>query len=152
MTATSEKKTMLEKICTHQLEGLMFHFDYACIAKLLGHEKMACMQHKQAISETEKHFNTVLRLIEAYGEVIHASSSKPTTHAIEVGEKPSSKELADKICHEMMEKWKDWECQTVQLYDEAIHAMPDCRMWKCLKHDAEKEIEYVSKLLRKSNP
>ena len=54
MTATAEKKAMLEKICTHQLEGLMFHFDYACIAKLLGHEKMACMQHKQAMKETEK--------------------------------------------------------------------------------------------------
>ena len=87
---TAEKKAMLEKICTHQLEGLMFHFDYACIAKLLGHDKMACIQHKQAMKETEKHLNTVLRLIEAYGEVFHASSSKPTTHAIEVGEKPSS--------------------------------------------------------------
>ena len=52
MTATAEKKAMLEKICTHQLEGLMFHFDYACIAKLLGHEKMACMQYKQAMKET----------------------------------------------------------------------------------------------------
>lgn len=71
---TAEKKAMLEKICTHQLEGLMFHFDYACIAKLLGHDKMACIQHKQAMKETEKHFNTVLRLIEVYGEVIHASS------------------------------------------------------------------------------
>ena len=152
MTATAEKKAMLEKICNHQLEGLMFHFDYSCIAKLLGHEKMACMQYKQAIKETEKHLSTIHRLIEAYGEIFHASKGKSTSSAIEVGEKPSTKELADKICYEMLEKWKDWECQTVQLYDEAIHAMPDCKLWKCLKNDAEKELEYVSKLFRKANP
>lgn len=150
MTATAEKKAMMEKICTHQLEGLMFHFEYACIAKLLEHDKMACMQYKQAMRETENHFNTVLRLIEAYGETFYASNGKLTCNAICVGEKPSSKELADNICREMLEKWKDWECKTVQLYDEAVHTIPECRMWKCLKHEAEKELEYVSKLLVKA--
>lgn len=144
---TLEKKAMLEKVCTHQLEGLMFHFDYACMAKLLGHDKMACIQHKQAMKETQNHFDTVLRLVELYGEAIHASNGKPSTYAVEVGEKPPNKELADKICREMLKKWKDWECQTVQLYDEAIHVMPACKMWKRLKHDAEKELEYVSYLL-----
>lgn len=147
---TAEKKAMLEKICTHQFEGIMFHFDYARIAKLLGHEKIACLQHKHVMKETQRHLDTILKLIEVYGETFYASNGKLTCNAICVGEKPSSKELADNICHEMLEKWKDWECKTVQLYDEAVHTMPECRMWKCLKCEAEKELEYVSKLLAKA--
>lgn len=146
---TAETKALLEKIVCHQLEGVMFHVKYACMVKKLGDKRMACFQRKQALEEMDNHLKTVLHLIEHTGEMFEGKNDTANAKgSLELLEKTSGDTTKTKICCDMLGKWQEWEFDTVKLYSEAVNAMPNCRMWKCLKHEAEKELGYVSYLFR----
>lgn len=141
----AEHKALLQKILSHQLEGLMLHFDLAAMYKLMKMPAMSRLHKRHFIEECENNVKTDLCIIDSYGEAMsHSSGTKISIARIAV---PSSELEKAELHKRYLEKWLEWEQETCAIYEQAVSVMSGLKMWKSLHRDACREIKVVKKLL-----
>lgn len=132
----------LKKLYTHQLKGIMFHFNLMQVYKLFGDfNDMAKTHYCRAVEETKGHSKLVLEMIDRTKELVIPSELK--NESIEIEERPPSKLKRCELHKGMLQTWEAWEEETIKLYDNVINEYPDCKLLKVLRKDTENELKFI---------
>ena len=144
LTATSEVE--LSKVLSHQLNGIMLHFDLAMAYKMMGCKKKSRYHYKQAIEETIAHNDTNCIIIEHFHKII--KPAQEPRQRIELNVTYGMAQLEKDTAHEKaVQAWLAWEEDTADMYEHLSEQMPDCKLWCRLKRASEKEIKHIEDMM-----
>lgn len=143
---TQETKAMWQRVLAHQLKGIMFHQEASLIYRLLyGYRHKSAIRHcRRYLDESLTHYQTMEHIIQEYGEIVHPLPNTVIPLKVsDVTTRPAEKADCMKVMQEINATWKAWEKSTVELYEEAMEAIPNCKWLKSLKCGAEKELKSI---------
>ena len=149
------------KICSHQVTGLMYHFQFADMFYFLGLDNLGkdqeCHYREESNSLREnhcfvlKHHGKILTQKHAEGvDLIPSSWIKYTANDVDKSTRKSQ-------VMAIFDSWMNWELKTKELYtemyDEATnqHALVDACRIKDMIQDVEEELVYIHKCVRTLN-
>lgn len=143
----AEKKKMWTAILTHQLQGIMFHGDVVRYYELFGDCQHKKREHYcQYLSEIINHMTTSCEIISEYGEILDAlpgTIRRVKVFDTDVLTRPAERAVREGYSNTICQKWKEWEEDTIKLYEEAITLMPECSWLKKLHRSAMKELARI---------
>lgn len=143
------------KICSHQVTGLMYHFQFADMFYFLGLENLGKDQECHYREESDalrknhcfvmKHHSKILTQKHAEGvDLIPNAWSKYTMSDVDKNTRKS--QVAS-----IFESWMAWEMQTKEFYTEMfyraqeLHAVADACRIKEMILDVDEELSYICK-------
>lgn len=147
------------KISSHQVTGLMYHFQFADMLYFLGFDNLGkdqeCHYHKESkvIRENHhfvmKHHNKIITSVHIESvELIPSSWSRYTT--IDVDKNTRKTQIMN-----IFNSWLDWEIHTKEFYTDMYnkakeqHAIADACRIKEMILDVEDELVYIRKCIHK---
>lgn len=137
-------KAMWQKILSHQLEGIMFHYEASGLYELVEIKCSARKHGKQYLQESITHYGTASKLIEEYGEIILPKFNPARVSLLaNVTTRPAERGERAELASNITEHWREWEESTIKLYDEGLKLMPNCKLLQCLKKSVEKELKGI---------
>ena len=146
----TEAKNFVAKVLAHQLEGLMLHTDFATMYAALG-DKTQCKFHKcQAIDEMKAHLYTATEMAAHFGEAIEpARIQRVAVTAVPVTSDMTEEEIKDtrEKAHEV---WKNWETESLEMYQNLVQTFPDSRLWQRLANVVGTEIRNLKRMEKHS--
>lgn len=147
------------KICAHQVTGIMYHFQFADMFYFLGLDNLGKDQECHYLEESDslrknhcfvlRHHNRVLIRNHAEGvDLIPSAWSRYTVGDVDKSTRKS--QVAN-----IFESWMNWELKTKELYTEMYHNAKDqralvdaCRIKEMILA-VEKELVYIHKCFNK---
>ncbi len=146
----TEAKNFVAKVLAHQLEGLMLHTDFATMYAALG-DKTQCKFHKcQAIDEMKAHLYTATEAATHFGEAIEPAKIQ----RIAVSVVPVTNDMTEEEIQEVEEKareiWKNWEDESLEMYQNLAQKNPNSRLWPRLASNVETEIRNLKRMEKHS--
>ena len=146
----TEEKDAVAKVLAHQLEGLMLHSDLATMYAVLG-DKTQCKFHKcQAIDEMKAHLYTATEAATHFGEAIEPAKIQRITISVV----PVASDMTEEEIQEAKEKaheiWKNWEDESLEMYQNLAQENPNSRIWPRLASNIETEIRHLKRMEKHS--
>lgn len=147
------------KICTHQVTGLMYHFQFADMFYFLGLENLGkdqeCHYHEESNSLRKNHCFVLEHhgkvLVHKHAEGVDLIPNAWSKHTVSDVDKATRKSQVAGI----FESWMSWETETKELYTEMYfnakeqHAFADACRIKEMILDVEDELVYIQKCINK---
>lgn len=147
----AEEKDAVAKVLAHQLEGLMLHSDLATMYAALG-DKMKCKFHKcQAMDEMKMHLYTATEMASHFGEAVEpARVQRIVVSAVPVTSSMTDAEIKD-VMAKAWEVWKNWEIESLEMYQNLAQADPNSRLWQRLANVVGMEIRNIERMEKRKN-
>ncbi|MEG0431037.1 MAG: hypothetical protein RR420_05440 [Anaerovoracaceae bacterium] len=157
-TSGWSKDLLFNKIMGHQLKGIMIHNDLANLSGFYGLHNFQKWHMCRVQEETEDHLKTQSHYI-LYHEKMPVPD-KPSIPSLIPHEAYSKRtremtgDMRKKFVYEMMEKWKSWEEETIELHMAAVQFLEkyqcyDVFFFKKMLKDTYCEYKEVVKCMEK---
>lgn len=147
------------KVCSHQVTGLMYHFQFADMLYFLGLDKLGADQEEHYRKESDalrenhcfvlRHHSKILMTGHAAG--IELIPSAWARYSMSDVDKSTRKSQVASI----FDSWANWELQTKELYTEMYqeakqqHALVDACRLKEMILDVEAELVHIRGCINK---
>jgi len=121
-------RVKLSIILGHQLKGIMLHSDLCRAYLVRKNKRCAFTQYVRTLAETKTFLLTNEKIIDKLGCLV-----EPIKEARIL--------VPDNATDEQLKAiWRDWEQDTLAMYEEASLMDQDCKWWKKLLKEVKKEL------------